>query len=82
MTQEKHFYIEGSNGERPHSSCSIYVDGTAGEAFRESIDVELSHWVPNRTEDCYKAGTSTEMPFNDPDGYESDPQDTDMGKVL
>jgi GrpB-like predicted nucleotidyltransferase (UPF0157 family)/GNAT superfamily N-acetyltransferase len=23
-----------------------------------------------------------EMPFNDPDGYESDPQDTDMGKVL
>lgn len=24
----------------------------------------------------------TEMPFNDPDGYESDPQDTDMGKVL
>lgn len=24
----------------------------------------------------------TEMPFNDPDGYESDPQDVDMGKVL
>lgn len=24
----------------------------------------------------------TEMPFNDPDGYESDPQDTDMGKIL
>src|SRR3990167_9121606 len=24
----------------------------------------------------------TEMPFNDPDGYESDPQDTDMGKPL
>ena len=24
----------------------------------------------------------TEMPFNDPDGYESDPQDTDMGKSL
>lgn len=24
----------------------------------------------------------TEMSFNDPDGYESDPQDTDMGKVL
>ncbi len=23
-----------------------------------------------------------EMPFNDPDGYESDPQDTDMGKML
>lgn len=24
----------------------------------------------------------TEMPFNDPDGHDSDPQDTDMGKVL
>ncbi|MBA3813911.1 MAG: GNAT family N-acetyltransferase [Alphaproteobacteria bacterium] len=24
----------------------------------------------------------TEMPFNDPNGHESDPQDTDMGKVL
>lgn len=24
----------------------------------------------------------TEMPFNDPDGHESDPQDTDMGKRL
>lgn len=23
-----------------------------------------------------------EMPFNDPDGHESDPQDTDMGKIL
>lgn len=24
----------------------------------------------------------SEMPFNDPDGYESDPQDIDMGKIL
>lgn len=24
----------------------------------------------------------TEMPFNDPDGYEGDPQDIDMGKIL
>lgn len=24
----------------------------------------------------------SEMPFNDPDGHESDPQDTDMGKVI
>lgn len=43
MTQEKRFYIEGSSAERPDSRCSIYVDGTAGEAFREGIDVELSH---------------------------------------
>lgn len=63
MTQEKRFYIEGSPGTRPYSQCSIYVDGTAGDKFREGMDVELSHWVPNRTEDCYKAGTSTEICF-------------------
>lgn len=63
MTQEKRFYIEGSSGARSQSHCSIYVDGTAGEDFREGIDVELSHWVPNRTEDRYKAGTSTEICF-------------------
>jgi hypothetical protein len=63
MTQKKRFYIEGSNGEQPPSHCTIYVDGTAGDNFREGIDVELSHWVPNRTEDRYKAGTSTEICF-------------------
>lgn len=63
MTQEKQFYIEGSAATRPDSSCSIYVDGTAGDYFREGIDVELSHWIPNRTEDRYKAGTSTEICF-------------------
>lgn len=62
-TPEKHFYIEGSVATRPHSNCSIYVDGTAGEEFREGIDIELSHWIPNRTEDRYKAGTSTEICF-------------------
>ncbi len=30
----------------------------------------------------YKKQGYTEMPFNDPDGYEGDPQDIDMGKVL
>lgn len=30
----------------------------------------------------YKKADYLEMPFNDPDGYESDPQDTDMGKVI
>lgn len=30
----------------------------------------------------YRKKGYTEMPFNDPDGYESDPQDIDMGKVL
>ena len=30
----------------------------------------------------YRKQAYTEMPFNDPDGYEGDPQDIDMGKVL
>ena len=30
----------------------------------------------------YRKQGYTEMPFNDPDGYESDPHDIDMGKVL
>lgn len=30
----------------------------------------------------YKKLGYVEMPFNDPDGYESDPQDIDMGKIL
>ncbi|MBP9692839.1 MAG: GNAT family N-acetyltransferase [Alphaproteobacteria bacterium] len=30
----------------------------------------------------YKKQGYSEMPFNDPDGYESDPQDIEMGKVL
>lgn len=63
MTQEKRFYIEGSKREKPPSLFSIYVDGTAGKDFREDIDVELSHWIPNRTKDRYKAGTSTEICF-------------------
>jgi hypothetical protein len=75
MTQEKRFYIEGSKAERPHSHCSIYVDGIAGEDFREGIDVELSHWIPNRTEDCYKAGTSTEICFKFLNAYENHPYD-------
>ena len=30
----------------------------------------------------YRKQLYTKMPFNDPDGYEGDPQDIDMGKVL
>ncbi len=30
----------------------------------------------------YEKQKYVKMPFNDPDGYESDPQDTPMGKVL
>jgi len=63
MREEKRFYIKGSGAERPKSQCTIYVDGASGDEFREGTDVELSHWLPNRTEDRYKAGTSTEICF-------------------
>jgi hypothetical protein len=63
MKKEKHFYIRGSQTERPASRVSAYVDGTAGDNYRVGIDVELSHWLPNKTEDHYKAGTSTEICF-------------------
>lgn len=56
-------YLIGSKYPRPKSHKSIYVDGTADENFRENQDVELSHWIPNRSEERYKAGTSTEMCF-------------------
>ena len=61
MNLEKPFYAQGSRSKKPESQCTIYVDGAAGEEFREGVDIELSHWVPNRTEKQYKAGTSTEI---------------------
>jgi hypothetical protein len=63
MTQEIDFYIEGSPDQQPSSVRTLYVDGTAGNGFRKGIDGELSHWRPNKTEERYKAGTSTEICF-------------------
>lgn len=63
MNSEKLFYIKNPKTKKPSSLCSIYVDGTGGKEFREGIDYELSHWIPNKTQDQYKAGTSTEICF-------------------
>ena len=57
-------YIEGTKmRERPHSRRTIFADG-AGTGLRDGIDVELSHWVPNRTPAKFKADTSTEICMN------------------
>lgn len=64
MKPEKLFYIIGSTTPKPTSRCTIFVDGTADEGFREGTDIELSHWIPNRTPEKYKARTSTEICFN------------------
>lgn len=56
-------YHCGNTALKPRSTKTIYVDGTAGNDFRATVDIELSHWLPNRTEERYKAGTSTEICF-------------------
>jgi hypothetical protein len=55
-------YIEGTKQvERPESRRTVFADGGSNETFRERRDVELSHWIPNRTPKAYKADTSTEI---------------------
>ena len=49
--------------ERPESRRTIFADG-ASDGLREGLDVELSHWVPNRTPAKFKADTSTEICMN------------------
>lgn len=57
------FYIEGTTYPRPQSRRTVYVDGTANDDYRQGIDVELSHWIPNRTPESLKSGTSTQICF-------------------
>lgn len=56
------FHITGSKTtDRPPSRRTIFADGAADDSFREDLDLELSHWVPNRTPERFKADTSTEI---------------------
>jgi hypothetical protein len=57
-------HIEGSRAMRPASQRTIYCDGSADQPFREGQDLELSHWIPNRTPTRYKADSSTEIALN------------------
>ena len=58
------FDIQGSRRPRPVSARTIYCDGSAGEGFRPGVDMELSHWLPNRTPPRFKADSSTEICLN------------------
>ena len=58
------YRITRSPGELPESEATVYVDGSPPGPFREAQDLELSHWVPNRTPERYKADTSTEICLN------------------
>ncbi|MBO8171042.1 MAG: hypothetical protein H0Z33_04015 [Bacillaceae bacterium] len=57
----RRFYILGSHKKRPDSRKTIFTDGEPDHTFREGIDLELSHWIPNRTPEKYRADTSTEI---------------------
>ncbi len=58
------FHIQGSRRPRAASGRTIYCDGSAGEGFRPGVDMELSHWLPNRTPPRFKADSSTEICLN------------------
>ncbi|MCJ8344145.1 hypothetical protein MJH12_01295 [bacterium] len=45
------------------SKKCIFVDGTSS-LIDAKKDLELSHWIPNNTEEIYKAGTSTQICLN------------------
>lgn len=58
-------YIDGTRmGARPDSRRTVFADGAGEGAVREDRDLELSHWIPNRTPTAYKADTSTEICMN------------------
>ena len=54
-------HVLGSKRPRPESSATLFCDGSADGSFREGTDVELSHWIPNRTPAEFRADTSTEI---------------------
>jgi hypothetical protein len=54
-------HIEGSRSPRPKAMRAIYCDGGIDKYYREGVDLELSHWIPNTTAPEFKASTSTEI---------------------
>lgn len=54
-------HITGSRQPRPPARRAIYCDGGIDADFREGHDLELSHWIPNRTPGVFKASTTTEI---------------------
>jgi hypothetical protein len=58
------FHIQGSEAQRPPARGVIYCDGGTDDQFREGVDLQLSHWIPNQTPARFKADTSTETCLN------------------
>lgn len=58
------FFLESdSTAPGDDSQVRIYVDGTS-LTLREGRDIELSHWNPNTTDECFAADSSTEIALN------------------
>lgn len=55
------FQIVGPESGRPEEARVIFADGAEADGARAEGDIELSHWVPNTTDQRYKADTSTEI---------------------
>lgn len=56
-------HVTDSRAPRPWAARVIFCDGSADDTYRDGIDLELSHWIPNTTPQRYKASTSTEICF-------------------
>ncbi|MFN9091170.1 MAG: DUF6687 family protein [Alphaproteobacteria bacterium] len=78
-------YIDGTRHPRPASRRTAFCDGSHDHHWREGVDIELSHWVPNVTASAFKADTSTGVAWRfidagAPGGYDlvsNDHVDTD-----
>ena len=57
----KQLHISGGALARPAAARVIFCDGGVDDTYREGVDLELSHWIPNRTPAAFKADTSTEI---------------------
>jgi hypothetical protein len=57
----RHLYVEGSRVPRPPSRRAVFCDGGIDATYRDDVDLELSHWIPNSTPARFKASTSTEI---------------------
>lgn len=61
MKLRRPFVIRPHGAPAPASRRTVYCDGAAESGFREGVDLELSHWLPNRTPAAYRADTSTDI---------------------
>lgn len=55
------FHVLDPSAILPPVERIVCADGSADGSFRASQDLELSHWVPNRTPARWAADTSTEI---------------------